>query len=138
MLGVIALFLVLIGLAGFQASLVSSRERLDELERRVAIEQDRYQDLRVDVARLEAPERILAAATYQLGMVPAGTPVYVTPTGEVVAEVETRVAEAEAEVEAPTGSSPGDVNDVAAEAGSTTDAPGASWPEVKPYLEPTP
>ena len=87
--GAVVLFLLLFALAGFQAVLVSAQQRLDELERQVAVEQDRYQDLRVDVARLAAPQRILDAATLELGMVPSGRATYVVPSDAVAAEVET-------------------------------------------------
>jgi hypothetical protein len=139
-LGGAVLFVLLFALAAFQAVLVSSQQRLDELERQVAIEQDRYQDLRVDVARLEAPDRILDMATYELGMVPAGVPTYVTPSETAAAEIDRRVAEAELDASDTTadGPSAGDVNDVATEPAPVDDPAAAVWPEVKPYLEPGP
>lgn len=138
--GGVVLFLLLFALAGFQAVLVSSQQRLDQLDRQVAIAQDRYQDLRVEVARLEAPDRILNTALYELGMVPSGTATFVTPSEAVAAEVEARAAEAEVEASdgAADGSAPGDVNDVANDAAAAGDSAAASWPEVKPYLEPGP
>ncbi len=132
-LGGVALFVILFALAAFHTVLVSSQERLDALERQVSVQQHRYQDLRLEVARLESPERIRNAALYQLGMVPAGTPTYVTPSGEMAAEVEARAQTTEPETNEP---GPADQNDVAAEA--TTAHPDTSWPAVKPYLEPTP
>jgi cell division protein FtsL len=134
--GGVVIFVLLFALAAFQAVLVSSQQRLDELERQVAVEQDRYQDLRVDVARLEAPERIMNTALYQLGMVPSGQATYVVPSDAVAAEVEALGAEAEAEADAE--ATAGDVNDVANAEAVPAEPSAASWPEVKPYLEPSP
>jgi cell division protein FtsL len=129
------LFLVFIALASFQTVLVSSRQRLDDLERQVAAQQDRYQDLTVDVARLESPDRILTAARDRLGMVPAGEPVYVTPSGDVVADALVREADAAAADEGGDAESAPD--DVAADPLPTA-PPATAWPDVKPYLEPAP
>ncbi|MGH9118258.1 MAG: hypothetical protein ACRD0A_10405 [Acidimicrobiales bacterium] len=135
-IGGIVLFLLLFALAGFQAVLVSSQERLDELDRQVAVAQDRYHDLRVEVAALEAPDRILNTAIHELGMVPSGPATYLTPSDAVAAEVAANAAEAE--VEAADGPAPSDVNDVANDAATPGDSSASSWPEVKPYLEPSP
>jgi cell division protein FtsL len=132
--GAVVIFVLLFALAAFQAVLVSSQQRLDELERQVAVEQDRYQDLRIDVARLEAPERILNTALYELGMVPSGQPTFVVPSDAVAAEVDARRAEAEA----TDWFTAGDVNDVANGAAVSSEPSAASWPQVKPYLEPSP
>jgi hypothetical protein len=140
----VVLFLLLFALAAFQAVLVSTQQRLDDLDRQVAVAQDRYQDLRIDVARLEAPQRIIDTATLELGMVPAGQPTYVVPSGAVAAEVDARADATQRALDDDAAGGPadaengaaGDVNDVA-----NMDAPepaAASWPEVKPYLEPSP
>jgi cell division protein FtsL len=143
--GGVVIFVLLFALAAFQAVLVSSQQRLDELERQVAVEQDRYQDLRVEVARLEAPERIMNTALYQLGMVPSGQATYVVPSDAIAAEVEALRAEAEADAaaqvagaEPAAGVTAGDVNDVANAEAVPAEPSAASWPEVKPYLEPSP
>jgi hypothetical protein len=140
--GGVAIFVLLFALAAFQAVLVSSQQRLDELERQVAVAQDRYQDLRIDVARLEAPERILNTAVYELGMVPSGQATFVVPSDAVAAEVDARRAEAEAaaraEADTADGIAAGDVNDVANGPAVPSEPSASSWPEVKPYLEPSP
>jgi hypothetical protein len=132
--GAVVLFLLLFALAAFQAVLVSNQQRLDDLDRQVASAQDRYQELRIDVARLEAPQRIIDMATLELGMVPAGQPTYVVPSGAVAAEVDERADAAESALS--DAGAEGDVNDVANL--DTPAPPSASWPEVKPYLEPGP
>lgn len=57
---------------------------LEQLERRAAISQRQYDQLRLDVARLEAPERIVEVATGRLGMVTPDEVTYLTPTERVV------------------------------------------------------
>lgn len=57
------------GAAVFHVLLVQSEFRLDQLKREAAKEEVRYERLRLDVAQLSAPERIVAAARQRLGMV---------------------------------------------------------------------
>jgi cell division protein FtsL len=89
-IGGVTLFVILLALAAFHARLVSSQAHLDRLERQVAAQQHRYQALRLEVARLEAPDRVLSTAQYQLGMVPAGDAVFINPSLEIVEAVVAR------------------------------------------------
>lgn len=73
------LFLVLFAVAGAQSLLVQGQLRLDATEKRLAAEQARYQELRKDLAGMESPERIVAAAQAQ-GMVTPSDLVYLQPT----------------------------------------------------------
>ncbi len=57
------------GAAAFHVLLVQSQFRLDRLKDAAATEQQRYEHLRLEVARLSAPERIVATAAERLGMV---------------------------------------------------------------------
>ncbi len=57
------------GAAAFHVLLVQSQFRLDRLSDAAATEQQRYEHLRLEVARLSAPERIVATAAERLGMV---------------------------------------------------------------------
>ena len=116
-LGAAVLFAMLFALAAFHTVLVSGQERLDRLETRVAEQQDRYQRLRLSVAQLESPQRIVAEAAGRLGMVPAPATTYLTPSGAAGADV----AAATAGNEAP-----------AEEAG------GSDWAEVKPFVTEAP
>jgi hypothetical protein len=106
------LFAALFGVAVSHALLIESQASLDRLDDQVAVEQDRYERLRMERAELESPDRIVAEAT-QMGMVPADDVTWLTP-----------------DQPAPEGV------DAAPESGA--EAPGTSWPEVKSYLEPTP
>ncbi|MEY2421649.1 MAG: hypothetical protein QOI95_1716 [Acidimicrobiaceae bacterium] len=102
-----AVFAVLFGLVVFHTLLLQNQQRLDHLDAQVSDAKANYQSLRLQVAQLEAPQRILDVATQKLGMVPPDGTTYLTPA-------------------AGSGAS----NDSAAP--SNEDA--AAWPLVKPYL----
>jgi cell division protein FtsL len=108
----VLLFVALFGVAVSHALLIESQASVDELDQRVAAEQARYERLRQEVAELESPQRILTEATEDLGMVPAGDMVWLTPDNP---------APSSGGAEEPPPESP------------DTSAAG-----VKPYLEPSP
>jgi cell division protein FtsL len=72
------LFALLFALAMAHTVLVEGQVRLDELDRELTVEQARYQELRQEVATLESPERIVAAA-HEQGMVTPDDLVYLQP-----------------------------------------------------------
>lgn len=99
---------------------------LEQLEREATASQRRYDQLRLEVARLEAPERIVDVATRRLGMVMPAEVTYLTPTERVVDPKEPRD---------PTigeGDGPG-----ADEQAVGLNAP-SGWASVKPHLSVTP
>ncbi len=55
------------GAAIFHVLLIQSEFRLDQLKKEAAREEARYEKLRLDVAQLSAPERIVATAQQRLG-----------------------------------------------------------------------
>ncbi|MGH9031782.1 MAG: hypothetical protein ACRDZV_06590 [Acidimicrobiia bacterium] len=63
----------LVAAVGFHVVVAQSQLKLDRLEREIAVEQDRYQELRLMVAAASSPERITARAA-ELGMVPPSDP----------------------------------------------------------------
>lgn len=71
--------LLLFGLVGFQALIVGTQSTLDDLDSRIAAAERENQRLRLEVAQLEAPERIRAYARSYLGMVEPDTIVYLEP-----------------------------------------------------------
>ena len=73
------LFLLLFAVAVAHTMLVQGQVRLDQLDSELAKEQGRYQELRIDVATLESPERIVSAAQAQ-GMVAPDDLVYLQPS----------------------------------------------------------
>jgi cell division protein FtsL len=112
--GVILTILAFVGLFGVAAShalLIQNQAHIDELDDRVAAEQARYEELRLEVAQLESPQRIMEEATTNLGMVPPAETVWLTP-----------------DEPAPAGTVP-------EEPPESTDTSAA---RVKPYLEATP
>jgi cell division protein FtsL len=77
-----ALFLSVFGVVIFQTLIVQGQARLDNLNARVATEQERSRDLHQQVADLEAPSRIVDAATNRLGMVLPGQVGYLSPSAD--------------------------------------------------------
>jgi cell division protein FtsL len=75
----VAAFAALFGVAVSHALLIESQSSVDELNQTVAAEQARYEKLRLAVAELESPQRIMTEAQDRLGMVPAGEVVWLTP-----------------------------------------------------------
>jgi cell division protein FtsL len=75
----VALFVSVFGVVIFQTLIVQGQARLDNLNAKTAAEQERSRDLHQQVADLEAPSRIVAAARDRLGMVPSGPVGYLSP-----------------------------------------------------------
>jgi cell division protein FtsL len=76
--------LVLVGLFGlvaFHVVLTESQIQLDRLQQRATDQRNEYDRLRLKVAELEAPERVVAAAQQRLGMVSPPGVTYLSPTG---------------------------------------------------------
>jgi cell division protein FtsL len=81
-LGTFLAFVIAFAVVACQVLLVQGQQRLDAVDDRIAEESERYDELRLQVAELESPERIVAAAT-ELGMVPPPEVTYLTPSGAV-------------------------------------------------------
>ena len=71
----------LLALVASHAALAQGQFRLEKLQRQAAEEQAHYERLRLQVAQLEAPSRVVAAAQQRLGMVPPPGVTYLSPTG---------------------------------------------------------
>jgi cell division protein FtsL len=71
----------LFGLVASHVVLTQGQFRLQQVESRASEAQARYERLRLQVAALESPERIVAAAQERLGMVPPPGVKYLSPTG---------------------------------------------------------
>lgn len=76
---------VVFGLVAFQVVLSEGQVRLERLRQRAAAEQERYDRLRLQVAELESPERVIAVAQQRLGMVAPPGVTYLSPRGAEVA-----------------------------------------------------
>jgi cell division protein FtsL len=79
MLLLFALFAAVFGVVVFQTLRVQNQNRLDDLHRRIGVEQDRAKELRLQLADAKAPERIATAARTRLGMVPPNDVAYLQP-----------------------------------------------------------
>lgn len=77
----VAVLVSLFGLVASHVMLTQGQFRLDTLRTRTASEQARYERLRLKVAELESPSRIVATAQERLGMVPPPSVTYLSPTG---------------------------------------------------------
>ena len=106
-------FVALFAVAVCHALLIERQASIDEMEADVAAEQARYEELSLRAAELKAPARILEEAT-ELGMVPAGETVWLTPD-------ESAPAPSDADTE-----------------DGAEDSPDTSAARVKPYLEAAP
>jgi cell division protein FtsL len=82
-LGGLLAFAIAFVLVVAQALLVQGQQQLDDLGTRIAEADRRQQELRLQVAQLESPSRIVAVATNDLGMVPPAGVTYLTPSGAV-------------------------------------------------------
>jgi cell division protein FtsL len=65
-----------------QVIVAQNQDRLDTLNRRLDQAQTRYEHLRYQVAELESPERVVAAAHDRLGMIEPAKVNYVAPVVE--------------------------------------------------------
>lgn len=80
--GIVALVAAsLFGVVFFHVLLTQGQLQLDHIETRAAAEQARNERLRLEVAELQSPDRIVAAAQQQLGMVPPARVTYLSPSG---------------------------------------------------------
>lgn len=109
----------LLALAGTHAMLVSNQVRLDALAEQAAQAQADHQALRLEVATLEDPARVVSVATERLGMVAPEVITYLPPV--VTPEEEPR----------PPAPSPPATATPPAEVASAA----RSWSAVKPYLD---
>lgn len=73
----------LFGLVVFNVLLTQNQFELDRLQARAAEKQARYEQLRLQVAQLESPSRIVATAQHRLGMVAPQGITYLLPPAPV-------------------------------------------------------
>ena len=95
LLGVVAA--ALFGLVASHVALTQGQFRLDALRKDAQVQQDRYERLRLQVAELESPGRIVAVAQERLGMVPPPGITYLSPVGPATGIDDDEGSEAAAE-----------------------------------------
>jgi len=81
LLVVIVVAVALFGLVTSHVALAQGQFRLEDMQKKAEIEEARYERLRLQVAELESPGRIVAAAQERLGMVPPPGITYLSPVG---------------------------------------------------------
>jgi cell division protein FtsL len=121
---------VCFGLVGLHVVIAEAQFRIDRLQQQASAEQARYEKLRLLVAELEAPARIVSVAEGELGMrQPASVSFLPAP----------KVAGGQAGISGG-GSGGGAAGAGTRSQGRTVPAPtgDADWPSVKPYLSGTP
>ncbi len=85
-MGLLVLMVVasaLFGLVTSHVALTQGQFRLEDMRAKAGVEQARYERLRLEVAELESPGRIVAAAQERLGMVSPPGITYLSPIGPV-------------------------------------------------------
>jgi hypothetical protein len=96
-------FAIAFAVVACQVLLVQGQERLDTLHAEIGAEGGRHQELRLEVAELESPARIVAAAT-ELGMVTPPEVLYLTPAPDEQGRLSDQAAD---QAEAATGADEG-------------------------------
>ena len=76
----LVLFATLFALAAFQALIARNQMQLDRTQERLAAAQAYHDKLRLQVARQESPDNVIARAVGELGMVPPDQISYVSPS----------------------------------------------------------
>jgi hypothetical protein len=118
-IGLLGIFCL--GLVTFHVLIAENQFTLDRLTQTAATEQAGYEKLRLQVAQLEAPARIVSDAEGRLGLAQPGSVTYLPAISS---------QETNGDGPAPAGSAP---------AGSVTAPQGdADWPSIKPYLSGSP
>ncbi|MBI2703755.1 MAG: septum formation initiator family protein [Actinobacteria bacterium] len=74
-----ALFLVVFGVVVFQTLRMQNQAKLDEIDKRIAAEEDYAKSLRLKLADAESPDKIAEAARTRLGMIQPNDIAYLQP-----------------------------------------------------------
>jgi hypothetical protein len=124
--GIALLGVFCLGLVTLHVLIAENQFTLDRLTQTAAIEQASYENLRLQVAQLEAPARIVSDAEGHLGLVQPGSVIYLPA-------IDSRATNGDGT--APAGPGPAG----SASAGQLTAPQGdADWPSIKPYLSGSP
>jgi cell division protein FtsL len=127
---VIALLFVAVGT---HVLLAQNQFRLDRLDKQAADQEAKYQQLRLQVDQLSSPQAIVGAAEGRLGMVPAQSVTFLTPSSAASGSSASGTAGGSAGA-AAAGTAPAD-------GGSGGPAPATAppgWSTIKPQLADNP
>jgi cell division protein FtsL len=148
-LGIATVAVVGLALVGLHVLIAENQFRLDRLQQQASTEQAGYEKLRLQVAQLEAPARIVSQAEGRLGMVQPATVTYLPATTSGPATTATTATAEKGRQNNPTSSrsaSPAGRSRVSAPAAADPPTTGvvaapqgdSDWPSVKPYLSGSP
>jgi hypothetical protein len=76
------LFFAMFLIVGAQALIVQQQSHIDDVNGRIAAAEKDAETLKIDLAELQSPERIVGEAKDRLGMVQAPSPVYLQPRAD--------------------------------------------------------
>jgi len=76
------LFLAMFAIVGAQTLIVQQQRHIDDVNGRIAAAEQDAEELKIDLAELQSPERIIGEAKDKLGMLPAPSPVYLQPRAD--------------------------------------------------------
>ncbi|HXW81711.1 MAG TPA: hypothetical protein VEJ84_19555 [Acidimicrobiales bacterium] len=133
-LGIACVAALCLGLVALHVLIAENQFRLDQLQQTASSEQESYERLRLQVAELEAPARIVSEAEGRFGMVQPGSVTYLPAVS----------ATSQATASAGNGTSAGagddqPSTDVSQSQGGIPAPEGdADWPSIKPYLSGSP
>lgn len=119
----VAVALCVFGVVVFHVVLTQNQFRLDGLRDQSADREAEYDRLRLQVAELEAPERIIAEAQQRLGMITPPEVTYLTPSVDEPSVVDDAASPAQ-----PGSSASG------ADSAAGANEAGTGWSTVKPHL----
>lgn len=131
-LGIACVAALCLGLVALHVLIAENQFRLDQLQQTAASEQESYERLRLQVAQLEAPARIVSEAQGRFGMVQPGSVTdlpAVSPTSPATGPAANGTGGGAEASDPPAAGSPGELP---APEGD------ADWPSIKPYLSGSP
>lgn len=148
--GIGAVAAVSMGLVALHVLIAENQFRLDNLQQQASIQQENYEKLRLNVAQLESPSRIVSVAEGKLGMQQPGSITYLPATsappsggsltGAVNAGPGARSGSSASGGSVAGGSVTGGSVLGGSVLGGSVSAPqgDADWPTIKPFLSGSP
>jgi cell division protein FtsL len=142
-LGIASVAAVGLALVALHVLIAENQFRLDGLQQQAATAQAKYEKLRLQVAALEAPARIVSVAEGRLGMVQPASVTYL-PATTLVPAVKARhrahgaKASSSSALAAPNAATHAAAADPPTTGVVTAPQGDSDWPTVKPYLSGSP
>jgi len=126
LMGIAGVAAVLMALVALHVLIAENQFKLDNLQQQAAAQQATYEKLRLSVAELESPSRIVSVAEGKLGMQQPGSVTYLPATSTPSGGAKTSPAGS------PSFGAPGSETTVSPPSGD------ANWPSIKQFLSGSP